>query len=339
MSLAKPVLFTNTLTAYRERLRFTILRIYPSDELPSLQQIAELDLPQLFGVLGLSFCSLSGNKVIFLLGSTLNVWDYAEDAWASIRVPSDYEQVRLPIDNVETIFPNIAQIMVTESAILLPYPTRILIWKMPPLSTSKPLFSGSPPSTTHPAFTLKIPSSQIDVSDCRGPCDWYSGSPQPLLFDFLYDDSRIQRFEVEHKNENFNDSVVTTLGIYPDRYHAFESCRFCNDSLVSWWVRAGTSEAHVATLPSTADSHPPDPINSTIPLFVCLENNFTCSLCPFSGRFAYDLDCVNLKVVDYFSESLPIVRFFFFRKNHPTNISLLTTVRLSETTNTSARSD
>jgi len=211
--------------------------------------------------------------------------------------------------------------MVSESAILLPYRDHISIRKMPLLSTSKPLFSGSPPSNVPPAFTLNIPGSQ-PVSDCRGPCDWYSGSPQPLLFDYSYDDTRIQSFEVVHKNENFNDSVVTALDIYRNCYPDFESCRFCNDTLVSWWVQNGYPEAHIASLPSsTADSHPPNPINSAVPLFDWLEGYkpmFTCSLCPFSGRFAYDLDCV--KVVDYFSESLPEVKFFTAK--HSTYIRL-----------------
>lgn len=94
---------TSLVPLTRYRLRFTIFRIYPSDQLPSLKQIAELDVPTPLDIKGASYCSLSINKVIFLLGSTLNVWDYAEDAWASIHVPSNYEQVRFPIDGVEAI--------------------------------------------------------------------------------------------------------------------------------------------------------------------------------------------------------------------------------------------
>ena len=307
MFTVKPELIINLPPS---RFRFTIFRIYPSDEVPSLQQIAQVEASYPSQT-RLSFCSLSGNRVIYLLGSTLNVWDYAEDAWASIQVPTDYQQVRLPIDVVEILLSHIAQIIVSESTILVPYPDVVLIWKMPTLSKSKPLFSGSPPSNIPPAFTLKVPSNQT-VYDCRGPCDWYSGSSQPLLFDFSYG-AEFQRFEVVHKNEDFNDSAVKTLGRYRESSdNTVESSRFCNDSLVGWWIGKGDPMAHVASLPYATQSHPSNSIDSDIRLFKWLDKCrpmfYPSSLCPFSGRFACSYFWDRVRVVDYFSESLPVVR-------------------------------
>ena len=191
--------------------------------------------------------------------------------------------------------------MVLESAILVPYPDVVLIWNMPPLSKSKPLFSDSPAANIPPSFTLKIPNSQM-IDSCRGACNWYSGSPQPLIFDNV-SPVEFQRFEIVHKNANFSDSIVTTLGTYlAPNDHGMEYGRFCNDTFVCLWtVPGGATVAHVAG--GSIDS-----IFGTLELHDGRVTHYPCSLCPLSGRFACTekLDCV--KIVDYFPESSPLVR-------------------------------
>lgn len=83
-----------------------MLRIYPTNKLPHLSRIAEVDVPHPPKT-SLSFCSLSRNKVIYLIESSLNVWDYLGDAWTCIRVPGGYQKVRFPADDRAMIFLNI----------------------------------------------------------------------------------------------------------------------------------------------------------------------------------------------------------------------------------------
>ncbi len=69
---------------------FSIFRIYPDDEDPVLLKIAETDSD----IMTFDY-SLLGNKLIYLQGPTLNVWDFKEDAWACIEVPDDIEHAGL----------------------------------------------------------------------------------------------------------------------------------------------------------------------------------------------------------------------------------------------------
>jgi hypothetical protein len=45
-------------------------------------------------------------------------------------------------------------------------------------------------------------------------------------------------------------------------------------------------------------------------------NNIPSTLCPFSGRFANIDDTHNLKIMDFLSESLPVVTFCFLEILH-----------------------
>ncbi len=210
------------------------------------------------------------------------------------------------------------QFIVARTAILLFYPDSVSIWEFPPLSTSKPLF-GSPPSCTPPTCSLKISIDWNGERVSRGPCDWYSGSTQPLIIELSYG-NELQRLQVSHVNEDWNNSVIVdTARTYPnitvDTYsRMFECCRFCNDTLVFWCTFCGIIEAHVSSLPSATLS----PILQPVKSMYTREHggDIPSTLCPFSGRFANIDDTHKLKIMDFLSESLPVVTFCFLEILH-----------------------
>lgn len=69
-----------------------IYEIYPQSADPQLELIARLD-PASF-THDVVFYSLSADRLIFVLGSVLKIWDYKLNAWASWSVEhEDYDQV------------------------------------------------------------------------------------------------------------------------------------------------------------------------------------------------------------------------------------------------------
>jgi hypothetical protein len=212
------------------------------------------------------------------------------------------------------------QFIVARTAILLFYHDSVSIWEYPPLSTSKPLF-GSPPSCIPPTCSVKTSIDWNGAGASRGPCDWYSGSTQPLLIDLSYD-SGLQRLQVSHVNEEWNNSVIVdTVGTYPDitvdtSYRMFECSRFCNDTLVFWCTFCGIIDAHVSRLPSSTLSPILEPVKPMYTRDVFKQGgNIPSTLCPFSGRFANIDDTHKLKIMDFLSESLPVVTFFVSSKS------------------------
>jgi len=206
------------------------------------------------------------------------------------------------------------QFIVARTAILLFYHDRVLIWEFPPLSTSKPLF-GSPPSHIPPTRSLRNSIDWNRSGSSKGPCDWYSGSTQPLLIALWYG-SGLQHLQVSYVDEEWNTSVpIDTAWTPPDTtidfdFRIFEACRFCNDTLVFWSTFCGIIDAYVSSLPSATLS--PN-LERMKPMYTRDESkhsdHISSTLCPFSGRFANIDDTHNLKIMDFLSESLPVVTF------------------------------
>jgi len=223
------------------------------------------------------------------------------------------------------------QFIVAKTAVLLLYSDNVSIWEIPPLSTSKPLF-GSPPSCIPPICSLKTSINWGDAIDSRGPCDWYSGSAQPLLIDVSFG-RELQRLKVSHINEDWSTSAIVDLGTHPDgTYRIFESCRFCNDALVSWCTFCGIIDAHVSRLPSATLNPIPEPAKPMYTRDVFKHGgDIPSTLCPFSGRFANIDDTHKLKIMDYLSESLAVVTLF--PKNRPQLASLTSSIQLGNLPN------
>jgi hypothetical protein len=118
-----------------------------------------------------------------------------------------------------------------------------------------------------------------------------------------------QRFEIAQKDGSFRDPIATTLGTYHGC--TLQNGRFCNDTFVCWWTVSGVaSKAQIAGLSSTPSGHLSGSLDSIIEFHDGgLLQYSPCSLCPTSGRFAYTDTSERVTVVDYFSESLPSVRF------------------------------
>jgi len=181
---------------------------------------------------------------------------------------------------------------------------------------------GSPPSYIPPARSLRTSIDWNRAGSSIAPCNWYSGSTEPLLVDLSYG-SGSQRLQVSYVNEEWNNSVIIdTVGTHSDitvdtYFRMFESCRFCNDTLVFWCTFGGIIDAHVSSLPSATLS----PILERVKLMYTRDvskhgGNIPSTLCPFSGRFANIDDTHNLKIMDFLSESLPVVTFCFLEILH-----------------------
>ena len=108
---------------------------------------------------------------------------------------------------------------------------------------------------------------------------WYFGSPHPLYFDMLCQDSKFHRFKliVEPDLSDASLHVINTsqLTLREHDYANFQSLRICEDTLVSLWdssndcrVYSGLTSAHF-----TADD------------FSQWIKGSNYSLCPASGRF------------------------------------------------------
>jgi len=69
---------------------FSIYEVFPNHQNPGINKIASLD-----GIseLDVHFWSLSFDRLIFLEGSILKIWDYKADTWAHWKVNQSFEQV------------------------------------------------------------------------------------------------------------------------------------------------------------------------------------------------------------------------------------------------------
>lgn len=67
-----------------------IYEIYPQSIHPKLELIARLSP---INTDDICFYSLSGDRLVFLEGSVLKIWDYIQHSWASWTVEKNYDQV------------------------------------------------------------------------------------------------------------------------------------------------------------------------------------------------------------------------------------------------------
>ena len=155
------------------------------------------------------------------------------------------------------------------------------------------------------------------MHDCAGPCDWYSGTAQPLLYDLIHPpDSdyifpQLSRFEVVL--DGFGHAQLFDLAtLEMPNAPVFEPYRFSQGALTTWWYNGTHIQAHI----SSAKGLPLAGTVRDILLFavdVDMWGNIS-SFCPSSGR----LVCLDHKqdvyVVDFLTPRP--------RQNHSSQTSL-----------------
>jgi len=165
-------------------------------------------------------------------------------------------------------------------------PCGVSVWKIPPLL---PELSAEP-SLVPPAFELKYPDGQVYDESFQAPCDWYSGTSQPLYYDLtqtlLVNALKISRFEVTI-NSNISSADLNVRNTFEvpmedDHHPYFEATRICQDKNVAvciddnGFLGSRVSDIH-DQLPSFE-----------IPLcHPCLESPANATLCPVAGRLVF----------------------------------------------------
>jgi len=192
----------------------------------------------------------------------------------------------------------------------------ICMWDCPQLSASgniqeeftKLPESGSlnfiPPRAVVPFPDEYDPEHSLD---CGGLCDWYTGSPQPLLFDMLekipgtayFDFSRFHLdLQPSGSHLELTSKAPAQLSLRnPDSLPCFPAYRVCGaDTFVVAWSNNENIFCHTGGLSSDS------PINAITTLLNVkeVENRKLC-LCPIAGRLCYvDPETSNVQVVDFF---------------------------------------
>ncbi|KAJ3514977.1 hypothetical protein NLJ89_g2055 [Agrocybe chaxingu] len=226
---------------------FVIYEIYPADDHAKLERIAELQKQPRHSLLH----SLSDNRLVILHDSYVKIWDFKLNTWAAWTVEANLDCL---------------QIIVTPKAVILIHTRGINIWATPLLSSRKPVFSEIHIAPVAPLFSISFPD--IDLlgfgSYCEGPCDWYSGLPQPLLFDIAdtsFPDT-IARYKILLDDDLTKAELVRLSTTYfPLGDGVFEPYRFCEGTLVAWWSNNGDRVRGIRTSSST-------PGEATDPTFV-----------------------------------------------------------------------
>lgn len=188
--------------------------------------------------------------------------------------------------------------MVSEDSLILLCRSQISIWKVTALLNQKPRFSGDPPSFS-PNLEIPYPLPIFDVDDvhdCTGPCDWYSGTAQPLLYDLIHpQDSvpQLSRFEVVF--DEFGHAELLSLAtLEMPNDPIFEPYRFSQGTLTTWWHDGTHIRAYISSSKGL-------PMAKTVLLFevdVDWDINIS-SFCPSSGRLVCLDHEQTIHVIDF----------------------------------------
>ncbi|KAF8802291.1 hypothetical protein BYT27DRAFT_7173508 [Phlegmacium glaucopus] len=255
---------------------YEIYEIYPESTSPQIAQIAHTHVPTSSS--SLIFYSLSYDRLIFLHGNMLTVWDYKANTWGRWSFEGDY-----------------CQILITRSTLTLIRTYGVSVWKIPPLLPESSLSTSTNPSIMAPAFELKYPDGQVYHHFLQAPCDWYSGSPQPLYYDLIENQDRdddplkISRFEVVINSQTSGATLnlLRTFEItWDDGTQFSEVTRICQDQNVTICIdddHTGFIGSHVSDI----YDHQQLPLLVTPLFFHPLRNLGTLnnvSFCPVAGR-------------------------------------------------------
>ena len=150
-----------------------------------------------------------------------------------------------------------------------------------------------------PAFELGYPEGQFYDVSFQAPCDWYSGTSQPLYYDLTTppaDPLKISRFEVTINSNissvdlNLRNTFEVPIRIEDDHHPSFEATRICQDKNVAVFIDGtGFLGGRVSYIYDQLPSF-------EIPLcHPCLESPAHATLCPVAGRLVF-----------YEAEELPV---------------------------------
>jgi len=181
----------------------------------------------------------------------------------------------------------------------------ISIQKVTVLSNQKPRFSGDPP-LFHPDFEIPYPRPVFkdgELHDCAGPCDWYSGTKQPLLYDLIhprpddeYTPSQLTRFEVTLDTSGHADLLALETLDIPDET-LFEPHRFSQGTLTTWWYDGG----HIRGQITSSKEFPMAETVADVCLFEVDMDVYLnlSSFCPSSGRLVFLDFEQDVHIVDF----------------------------------------
>jgi hypothetical protein len=194
--------------------------------------------------------------------------------------------------------------VVSKDALVILYRSHISIWKVTALSNQKPRFSGDPPLFSPDLEIPYLPTifDVDDVHDCVGPCDWYSGTAQPLLYDLIhppdndYIFSELNRFEVVFDGSGHAELLsLATMEMLNDP--VLEPYIFSQGTLTTWWYDGTHIQAHMSSSKGL-------PITETVGDILMFAPDFDRSItissfCPSSGRLVCLDNEQTVHVVDF----------------------------------------
>lgn len=194
--------------------------------------------------------------------------------------------------------------MVSEDALIILRRSQISVWKFPALSNQQPHFIGDPPLFS-PDLEIPYPVTIFDVDDlydCVGPCDWYSGTNQPLIRDLIhppdgdYNYSQLIRFEVIF--DGFRDTEILALRTLPmPNFPVFYPYRCSQDTLTTWWYDGTYISAQISSIKGLPM---PDKVANILLFATDVESGIKfSSFCPSSGRLVCLDDEQNIHVIDF----------------------------------------
>lgn len=279
----------------------------------------------------ISFYSLTGNRLIFMQGPVMKIWDFKTDEWMSWTVAEEYHQVRYISHSYLRRCNYIWQSVVAPHFIVLLHPTGVSLWRIPDrLWSSSPPFSVVDPTPVPPMFSIPYrtprPAGEMQYA---GPCDWYSGSHAPLTYDIAVTTSptsmQLHRYEIKVSSDLRHASLLEHdpiyLFIHGDPPIELDAYRFCGDALVSLWYEPAQEAMRLHTSPARYAQT----LSMGVPVqtAVLTPVHAAASFCPVSGRYVYsepdddeDTDSMGLAdgvvVLDFLAVSVCYYCYFAY---------------------------
>ncbi|KAF8156985.1 hypothetical protein B0H34DRAFT_480094 [Crassisporium funariophilum] len=270
---------------------YNIFEVNPSCPSPAIRNIASIHIPNNYA---LDFTSICKNRLVMIHLNTIKIWNFVDDEWAT------WHTSRAPI-----------QILMTDRTIVLIDLEGLSIWDIPKMSPDAQKLALEPESSLIRVArtTLIFPEKyrhDPDLESCSGICDWYTGSPQPLLFDFLREEAfhfTVHRFRVNLSDfeRTVSAELVSQTSIERLELQSWEPYRVCGDKLVILSSTPTAIECHLQSSSTLGEQ-----INRS--LIVCDadevgEREF--SFCPVAGRLCWvSRDIMEIKIVDCLTSPL-----------------------------------
>lgn len=229
---------------------------------------------------------------------------------------------RLDLINLITQFPNIFQILMNASFVVLIHYHNCTVWRIPEPSQWVDPHSWLDHATNHISEPLRsLPYEHeplpLTIVDCYGLCDWYTGSPQPLWFDIQKSDVGTVDPTSHRFIADIDDPSPDNFSIKPRRSvqiprrcvnEFMEPYRVCGNHLVAPWRTSESYHCHSQDVRTTAVDKE-ERLDKVVDLFHkdwWHERYWsgwpTYSLCPIAGRLVVARGrSNNVRVIDLFS--------------------------------------